>query len=161
MKNESGEIEIIDGDMNNPLHAAHLIELLNAYMADPMGGHSLLEKSKEKDVISGLINHPGAFIFFALYKCEFAGMIVGFRGFSTFQAMPLLNIHDIVVLPEFRRNGIGRLLIRRVEEKAEKESCCKITLEVRTDNIGAMDLYKENGFSDFEPPMLFWRKTLI
>jgi len=44
---------------------------------------------------------------------------VCFRGFSTFAAAPLINVHDLAVVPGFRGQGIGRRLLEAVEMYAE------------------------------------------
>jgi len=70
-------------------------------------------------------------------------------GFSTFQARPLLNIHDLAVVPDWRGQGIGRALLEAVEVEAIQRGCCKITLEVQDANRQARGLYERYGFADF------------
>jgi ribosomal protein S18 acetylase RimI-like enzyme len=75
--------------------------------------------------------------------------------------MPLVNIHDIAVSPQVRGKGIGRALLAAVEADARQLGCCKITLEVRSDNIRAMQLYRDVGFVSSEPAeTFFWTKPL-
>ena len=93
------------------------------------------------------------------------GVAVCFRGFSTFSAQPLLNLHDLAVLPAHRGRGIGRSLLVAVEERARQRGCCKVTLEVREGNHTARALYKRSGYGDFAPgtesaPTLFLEKRL-
>ncbi|MDP7573186.1 MAG: GNAT family N-acetyltransferase, partial [Myxococcota bacterium] len=77
------------------------------------------------------------------------GVAVCFLGFSTFQARPLLNIHDLAVLPEWRGRGVGRALLAAAEDRARQRGCCKLTLEVQDSNRRALQLYERFGFSDF------------
>jgi ribosomal protein S18 acetylase RimI-like enzyme len=77
------------------------------------------------------------------------GMAICFVGFSTFQARPLLNIHDLAVVPDCRGQGIGRALLAEAEKQALLRGCCKLTLEVREDNLPARSLYERFGFADF------------
>jgi ribosomal protein S18 acetylase RimI-like enzyme len=65
---------------------------------------------------------------------------------STFRAMPLLNIHDCAVRPEYRRHGLGGRLLASGVEAARSRGCCKIMLEVRADNPAARALYERAGF---------------
>jgi ribosomal protein S18 acetylase RimI-like enzyme len=84
---------------------------------------------------------------------------VCFVGFSTFVARPLINIHDLAVLPEYRGQGIGRLLLQQVEAKGHELGCCKLTLEVREDNHRAQRLYQRFGFggiSNEDGPVRHW-----
>ncbi len=74
------------------------------------------------------------------------GIAVCFIGFSTFAARPLINIHDLAVLPEGRGNGVGRKLLTAVERKAREMNCCKVTLEVLENNRRALKVYAAAGF---------------
>jgi ribosomal protein S18 acetylase RimI-like enzyme len=76
------------------------------------------------------------------------GLAVCFRGLSTFRALPLLNIHDLAVLPPYRGKGIGRALLQAAEELARLQGCCRLTLEVLESNAGARALYRRFGFDD-------------
>src|SRR5688572_14329373 len=84
----------------------------------------------------------------ALADEEPVGVAVCFFGFSTFNARPLLNIHDLAVLPQYRGLGAGRALLQAAEEHARREGCCKLTLEVQEDNTRARALYRRFGFAD-------------
>ena len=91
---------------------------------------------------------PTSRVWLALDGDMAVGVCVGFLGFSTFQALPLINIHDLAVLPEQRGRGIGRALLAAVEAQARTEGCCKLTLEVQEDNAPARGLYQSFGFRD-------------
>jgi ribosomal protein S18 acetylase RimI-like enzyme len=69
-----------------------------------------------------------------------------FRGFSTFRALPLINISDLAVLPDYRGRGIGKQLLTAVEDKARTLGCCKVTLEVQENNTRARNVYERSGF---------------
>ena len=87
-------------------------------------------------------------VFLAWDKDTPVGIAVCFVGFSTFMARPLLNIHDLAVIPAYRRQGVGRLLLERVAAKGQELGCCKLTLEVRADNHSAQRLYEAVGFDN-------------
>jgi ribosomal protein S18 acetylase RimI-like enzyme len=93
------------------------------------------------------------------------GMAICFFGFATFQARPLLNIHDLAVVPDYRGQGIGRALLGEAEKRALGHGCCKLTLEVRDDNRPARALYESFGFTDFvvgkAVPTRFLSKALL
>jgi ribosomal protein S18 acetylase RimI-like enzyme len=61
--------------------------------------------------------------------------------------MSLINISDFYVLPEFRGQNIGQLILAAVDNKAQKIGCCKITLEVQENNHRAQGIYQAAGFS--------------
>jgi ribosomal protein S18 acetylase RimI-like enzyme len=80
-----------------------------------------------------------------------AGVAICFLGYSTFRARPLLNLHDLAVLPAARGAGVGRALLEAVAARARALGCCKVTLEVREDNANARRLYERVGFVDSAP----------
>ena len=57
-----------------------------------------------------------------------------------------LEILQIAVDPEFRRNGIGRILLRDVLRIAKKEPAPNLHLEVRASNEAAISLYRSCHF---------------
>ena len=56
------------------------------------------------------------------------------------------DITNAAVLPEYRRHGIGRLLIEHIVQHCKDNSLSPITLEVRQSNAAAIMLYKSAGF---------------
>jgi ribosomal protein S18 acetylase RimI-like enzyme len=93
------------------------------------------------------------------------GIATCFLGFSTFAARPLINVHDLAVLPEHRGRGIGRGLLEAVEHCARERGCAKVTLEVQENNSPARRLYKRMGFAqavyaEDTGGALFYAKTL-
>jgi GNAT superfamily N-acetyltransferase len=76
-----------------------------------------------------------------------AGLANCFEAFSTFSCKPLINIHDLMVLPAFRGNGISQKLLQKVEDIAQSKGCCKVTLEVLSGNEPAKASYEKFGFS--------------
>ena len=81
-------------------------------------------------------------------------------GYSTFNAKPLINIHDIIVKKEYRNMGVAKKILEKIVEYGKDTGCCKITLEVRIDNEIANHLYKNSGFIQSDPPMKFLHKKL-
>lgn len=78
--------------------------------------------------------------------------------------MPLINIHDVVVVDEFRGLGLSQKMLSKVEEIATSKGCCKITLEVLEGNNVAKRSYIKFDFSGYEldPVMgkaVFWQKN--
>jgi ribosomal protein S18 acetylase RimI-like enzyme len=154
-------IRLIQGDLSNIKHCSAIISLVNEYRTDPMGGGLRpLTSDCEGLLINGLKDHPAALIILAKSGLEFIGMAVCFWGFSTFQTKKLLNIHDLIVKKSYRNKGFGKLLLQYACEKARLNNCCRLTLEVRSDNSAAMKLYRSVGFKPCDSPMEFWINPL-
>ena len=147
-------------DLNKEEHRQQLIRLLNTYMQDEMGGGESMSETLAVKILDGLINYPGYLGFFVLVDEQFAALANCNRNFSTFKAKPLINIHDLIVHPDFRGKGAGTFLLNGIASYAEKTGCCRINLEVRNDNTKAQHLYKKCGFAECCPPMFFWEKNL-
>jgi ribosomal protein S18 acetylase RimI-like enzyme len=141
-------VEIVDADFENAVHCAGIIEVLDSYAADPIGGGEPLTADVRERLVPALRDHPTALVLLAFEQECPVGIAVCFQGFSTFRARALLNIHDLAVLPKWRGRGIGRSLLAAAEDRARRCGCCKLTLEVQDDNGRALGLYRSFGFSD-------------
>ena len=154
------KINIVTCDYNNPDHLNALVDLMNAYIADDMGGGEPLNKLKQLRLVDGLNQHPASIVLLAESDNVFCGLLVAFENFSTFTVSPMINIHDLIVLPAYRGKGVGRLLLEEIINIGNSKKCSRITLEVRSDNPVAQNLYKSIGFAEVEPSMYYWRKYL-
>ncbi len=159
------QITILEADLSRKDHADTVIELLNGYSMDPMGDGAPLSENTRRTLIPALREHPTTMIFLAWRGSEPIGLAICFRGFSTFAARPLLNIHDFYVATAGRGAGIGRQLMATVEKRAREIGCCKLTLEVLENNRRARTVYHAAGFKQaaYQPEAggsLFYAKPL-
>ena len=158
-------IEIRLADYQRAEDADLVVRLLNAYALDPMGGSEALSDYTQQNLAQALAKLPNAFSIIAFVDGQPAGLINGFEGFSTFKCKPIVNLHDIVVLPEFRGRGLSLKMMDRAEEIARELGAVKMTLEVLEGNNVAQSAYLKFGFSGYEldPKMgqaMFWEKPL-
>lgn len=137
----------------------HYLHLLDAYARDPMGAGTPLPGDVVDRLRRDMPNHPTAHVLLAFADSEAVGFVTCFVGYSTFRAMPLLNIHDIAVLPAWRGRSIAGMLLRETEALGRSLDCCRITLEVRDDNPRARSVYDRAGFVP-AACNLFMEKTL-
>jgi GNAT superfamily N-acetyltransferase len=142
--------QIVNADLSNPRHADAIVELLNGYAMDAMGGGQQLTDFAKANLIAALSKRSDVHVVLAFVDDLPAGLAICIEGFSTFACQPLLNIHDLAVAEAFRGRGISRLLMQQVEQVAIGLGCCKITLEVLERNLPAQALYKASGFAGYE-----------
>jgi ribosomal protein S18 acetylase RimI-like enzyme len=61
------------------------------------------------------------------------------------------HLARIIVSPGHRRQGLGERLCRHLIDEAQQRSAGTVTLNVFTDNLAAIDLYRRLGFADHGP----------
>jgi ribosomal protein S18 acetylase RimI-like enzyme len=147
-------------DYTNTDHRKAVADLMNAYITDEMGGGKPLDENEQIRLTENLEKHPKSIVMLAETDGVFTGLLTAFENFATFSVRPMINIHDIIVLKEYRGKGIGRKLLQTITAEAEKRGCGRITLEVREDNVNAQKLYRSEGFGEVEPNHYYWRKYL-
>jgi ribosomal protein S18 acetylase RimI-like enzyme len=141
-------VDIIRADYTDPRHRSAIPYLLNAYAKGLLGFKKNIKGRVLDELVPGLERTQSALVLLARTDKDYVGMAICFLGFSTFHAKPLINIHDFMVLEDFRGQGIGRALLVEIETIARDMGCCKITLEVQENNVTARKLYRRGGFKD-------------
>jgi ribosomal protein S18 acetylase RimI-like enzyme len=113
-----------------------------------------------------------AYLAFLLYRCSRAAgrvlvaevdqVVVGFvvllarvepEGPDEDQ-MPYAYISDLVVLPQYRRRGVGRALLDRAEALARSSGARILRVGVLVRNEPAARLYRAVGFTDYHLQLL-------
>jgi ribosomal protein S18 acetylase RimI-like enzyme len=149
-------LRVCRADYADPVHAAALVSLLDAYARDVMGGAEPLTEFARVNLVAALAARPQVFsvLAFAVLDSESGEIPVGLvnclEGFSTFACRPLVNIHDLVVLPDYRGQRVAQKMLALVEEVANQRGACKLTLEVLQGNVGAFKLYTRIGFAGYQ-----------
>jgi GNAT superfamily N-acetyltransferase len=157
--------EIIEADLMLPEHARAVVQLLDHYARDPMGGGEELTPFVKANLVSELRKRDAAHVILAFVDDEPAGLVICLEGFSTFACQPLLNIHDVIVSAGHRGRGLCKRMLQVAGTIALRLGCCKMTLEVLEGNFVAQAAYKSCGFAAYEldPRMgkaMFWEKKL-
>jgi ribosomal protein S18 acetylase RimI-like enzyme len=143
-------ISVCRADYSNRAHAAALVMLLDAYAQDPMGGSHGLSEFAKSNLVSSLAARPQAYSVLAFESETPVGLVNCIEGFSTFACLPLVNVHDVAVLPTYRGRGVAAAMLRLAEEIARARGACKMTLEVLQGNAGAISLYERLGFAGYQ-----------
>lgn len=72
------------------------------------------------------------------------GRVVGYAGMWVL--LDEAHVTNIAVREDFRRRGIGDLLLSELERRAAARGAARMTLEVRPSNVVAQHLYRKHGF---------------
>ena len=73
------------------------------------------------------------------------GFAIFFHNYSTFLTKPGLYLEDIFVLPEYRRQGIGKALLAKVAQIALERDCGRLEWSVLDWNVSAQAFYRNMG----------------
>ena len=117
-------LKICEADLADPVHADALVRLLDCYARDPMGAGAGLSDYARENIARVLARRQGCSVILAYLDTQAVGLLISFEGFSTFACRPLLNIHDIVVVPECRGQGISTMMLAEAERIARERWRC-------------------------------------
>ena len=94
----------------------------------------------KQDFENEVTNNKMAIYFVALKD----GKVIGYAGM--WHVVTEGHITNIAVDENYRRMGIGRMLVERLIQEAEELEMIGITLEVKISNLTAQGLYTKLGF---------------
>ncbi|MGI4777092.1 MAG: GNAT family N-acetyltransferase [Janthinobacterium lividum] len=146
----SGRIDIVEVDYRDPVHAAALVGLLDAYARDPAGGGAPLTAEVMAGLPAALAARPQAFSVLAFDGAQAVGLINCIEGFSTFACRPLVNVHDVMVSASHRGRRVVQRMLECVAQEAVARGACKLTLEVLQGNTSALRAYAREGFAAYQ-----------
>lgn len=78
------------------------------------------------------------------YVAELDGAVVGYS--EMFVVVDEGNVCNIAVNPNYRKQGIGKVLVDALIESGKNINLAFISLEVRSSNKNAINLYEKCGF---------------
>ncbi|MGH1370881.1 MAG: GNAT family N-acetyltransferase [Cellvibrionaceae bacterium] len=165
MSNSITPVTIRIADFSLTKDAQAFVQLMQEYAQDPMGGGEPIADTLLASLPQTLKTYPGAFSVIAWQGDRPIGLTNCFETLSTFKALPLINVHDLVVSSQSRGLGIAPKMLAKVEQVARERGCCKLTLEVLEGNERARQVYLEFGFKGYEldeafGSAQFWEKPL-
>lgn len=78
--------------------------------------------------------------------CSISNEVVGVIA-AYMNRPPICYISHVCVTDKYKRLGLYTKMIRKLEADALERECSKIRLEVRNDNMRAMNAYMKTGFN--------------
>ncbi len=84
------------------------------------------------------------------YGGQTAGFALFFHNFSTFLTQPGIYLEDLFVLPEYRRQGIGKALLTYLANLAIERGCGRLEWSVLDWNEPAISFYRSMGAAILE-----------
>ena len=90
------------------------------------------------------------FIFSLLINPQISYIYKKNKGFCIFSFYKEeAEIITMAILPEYQNQGVGLLILQELEQILINANCSKIFLEVASNNLIALHLYKKVGFRNF------------
>ena len=89
--------------------------------------------------------HPAAEVLIGYAGPEPAGLAIFFQNFSTFLGRAGLYLEDLFVVPEWRKHGLGRLLLAQLAAIAVERGCGRLEWSVLDWNEPAIRFYQRIG----------------
>ena len=89
--------------------------------------------------------HPLVKVTMAEWDGRPAGFALWFLNFSTWEGKPGIYLEDLFVRPAFRRNGIGKALLKHLAGIAAEEGWTRFVWQVLDWNIPAIEFYEAHG----------------
>ena len=118
------------------------------------------DATAQRNGLKLLLNSPDqAQMFVARHQAAgIVGMVSAQLVISTAMGAPSAWIEDMVVLEQFRGQGVGTALLEKAKEWAKSKGAKRIQLVADADNTSALDFYKN---LDWQPTRLFiWKKIV-
>lgn len=105
------------------------------------------DRDKQSKGLSMLLENPQqGTILVSRETDRIVGMVSLLYGISTALGARVATLEDMVVLPDYRRQGIGEALIQHAIRTATQAGCQRITLLTDADNVVGQAFYRKQGF---------------
>jgi GNAT superfamily N-acetyltransferase len=141
MKNEAADVRIEPG---TPADVPVILGLIRRLAEYEKLAHEVT--ATEQDIRETLFGKkPAAEVLLAYSGDAPVGFAVFFQSFSTFVGKPGLYLEDLFVVPEWRRKGVGSLLLARLAALAVARGCGRFEWAVLDWNEPALRFYKNLG----------------
>jgi diamine N-acetyltransferase len=95
--------------------------------------------------------HPLVKVTMAEWDGQPAGFALWFLNFSTWEGKPGIYLEDLFVRPAFRRNGIGKALLKHLAALAVEEGWTRFVWQVLDWNTPAIEFYEAQGATVMRP----------
>ena len=135
------DVSIVKVDGRNADLLAQLIEGLATYEhLEPPTQEAIFRL--KRDLGS---EHPYLVAHLAMADGTPVGYACYYFTYSTFLARPTLFLEDIFVLDQYRRHGIGRMLLEFCVAEAQRRECGRMEWNVLDWNAPAINFYESTG----------------
>jgi ribosomal-protein-alanine N-acetyltransferase len=127
----------------DPAELDRVLEIEHTVFGDPWPRRFFEEEMRAPESVACVVRHEG----------RLAGYLMAW-------ALPEeLHLGNLAVAPEYQRRGVGGFLLRWLLEEAGRRRARRVSLEVRTSNFAAQELYRAQGFREVMVRRGYYRDT--
>lgn len=94
-----------------------------------------------EDIQKKLDFQPELFFVALLNEKVIGSVMVGYEGHRGW-------LNYLAVLPDYQKRGYGRKLVEKAIDELKKLGCLKVNLQIRRNNISAVEFYKRLEFAE-------------
>lgn len=120
-----------------------------------LGYETTREKTQQR--LAEILNHTDNCVFVAVNDAKVIGWIHGFYSLRV-EAENFVEIGGLVVDKNYRKKGIGKLLIETVYEWSRLKECRNIRVRSNTIRKEAHQFYKKLGFTETKEQKVFGKQ---
>jgi len=91
------------------------------------------------------LQNPMNWLFACIQDNEIIAFAYGYEMNRLGSAGNMLYIHEVNVLPQYQRQGIGRRMLHNIKQQCKQKEMCKIFLFTEKSNLAACALYETMG----------------
>lgn len=73
-----------------------------------------------------------------------------FKKYPNFKEDHFASIDELVILPQYRTKGYGKILMKESEKWAKKRNLTSLEISVLNNNYNARAFYEKSGFEEFQ-----------
>ena len=99
----------------------------------------------EESSLRAFLSSPDCWLFAAMLENRIIGFAYGYALQRLNTGRKMLYIHEVGVLDDYQRQGIGTQMLTKLKEACAAEGFCKIFLTCYQNNIVANALYRKAG----------------
>ena len=134
-------MNIVRATIGHSLEIARMFDLYRQfYDCDP-------DPQLARSYITERIRNKESSIFIAEHeKGRGAGFVQMYPSFCSVEAVKILILYDLFTDPDFRRQGVGRMLMNRARDYAKETGARRLDLLTAKSNIPGQNLYESLGY---------------
>lgn len=99
-----------------------------------------------KGYIQERLENEDSVIFIVKNNQKYIGFTQLYPTFSSISMKNAWILNDLFIDPEYRKQGIGEMLLHKAKDYAIKTGAKSISLSTAPDNFSAQRLYEKNGY---------------